>query len=275
MIIALGLIWVWQSARWLVVLVVLAVGGLIYYSISSAKKAAADAQELQQKAIEHDLELQEIASQRELESQQVAVLRIEHHIKPLLKKARQTLHRDDYGKWVFDRWFSERDYFINEVLSSECPGVLEAVDRTWLRNAIDTRVLNLFDKSEPTDTVAIDTMSPTEFEHFCAALLRNAGWDAKVTQASGDQGIDIVAEISGFRAVFQCKLYSNPVGNAAVQEVIAGRAFERAHLAAVISNSTFTLSARQLAATAQVHLLHFSEVSEFANKLAAAGEAAD
>ena len=229
--------------------------------------------ELLEIANQRDREFEEIARQSELESQQVVTLRIEFHIKTLLKKARQTLHRDDYGMWVLDKWFLERNYFIDKILWTECPSILEEVDRAWLENAIDDRVLTLFDQPEPKGVVAIETMSPSEFEHFCAALLREAGWDAEVTRATGDQGIDIVAEISGFRAVFQCKLYSSPVGNAAVQEVIAGRAFEHAHLAAVISNASFTLSARQLASTAQVHLLHFSEVVEFANKLASAEDA--
>src|SRR5260364_238896 len=57
-------------------------------------------------------------------------------------------------------------------------------------------------------------------------------------------------------------LYSQPVGNAAVQEVIAGKVFEQADLAVVVSNATFTKSARQLATSAGVLLLHHEQLSE-------------
>jgi len=47
-----------------------------------------------------------------------------------------------------------------------------------------------------------------------------------------------------------------------VQEVIAGREFEKADIAAVVSNSTFTKSAKQLAGAANVLLLHHAELDK-------------
>ena len=88
-----------------------------------------------------------------------------------------------------------------------------------------------------------------------------------MTQACGDQGIDVIAQHGNVKAVFQCKKYSQPVGNAAVQEIIAGKAFEQAHVAAVVSNATFTPSATQLASTTGVFLLHISELPQFAARL--------
>lgn len=41
----------------------------------------------------------------------------------------------------------------------------------------------------------VDAMAGEEFEHFCGYLLKRNGYKhIKVTQASGDQGIDIIAE---------------------------------------------------------------------------------
>lgn len=116
-------------------------------------------------------------------------------------------------------------------------------------------------------SIDIDKLDPIQFEHYCAEILRGNGWDARVTQASGDQGIDVIANLGNVKAVLQCKKYSQPVGNAAVQEVIAGKAFEQAHVAAVVSNATYTPSAKQLASTTGVHLLHFSELPHFAERL--------
>lgn len=115
--------------------------------------------------------------------------------------------------------------------------------------------------------VDVESLDPVQFEHFCADALRNDGWDARVTQASGDQGIDVIASYGNVKAVFQCKKYAQPVGNGAVQEIAAGKQFERADIAAVVSNATFTPSAKQLASTTGVHLLHYSELQGFAEKL--------
>lgn len=115
--------------------------------------------------------------------------------------------------------------------------------------------------------IDVDALDPIQFEHHCAELLNGSGWNARVTQASGDQGIDVIAKYGNVKAVFQCKKYSQPVGNGAVQEIIAGKAFEQAHVAAVVSNATYTPSAKQLAGTTGIYLLHYSQLSNFANQL--------
>ncbi len=77
----------------------------------------------------------------------------------------------------------------------------------------------------------------------------------------------MIAVYGNVKAVLQCKKYSQPVGNAAVQEIIAGKSFEQAQVAAVVSNANFTPSAKQLASTTGVFLLHFSELPQFAKRL--------
>jgi restriction system protein len=103
-------------------------------------------------------------------------------------------------------------------------------------------------------------MSPAEFEHYCAAVLREMKWKARVTQASGDQGVDIVADKRGARIVVQCKKYSKPVGNRAVQEIVAGIAHEDADRGVVVATSDFTPAAHALAASNRVLLLHHTEL---------------
>jgi restriction system protein len=103
-------------------------------------------------------------------------------------------------------------------------------------------------------------MSPQEFERYCASVLRERKWDARVTQASGDQGVDIVADKRGLRIVVQCKKYSKPVGNRAVQEIVAGIAHRDAQRGVVVATSGYTSSAIKLAASNEVLLLHHSEL---------------
>lgn len=98
-------------------------------------------------------------------------------------------------------------------------------------------------------------LTPWQFELACADALNAAGWQARVTSASGDQGIDVLAKRQGVTVVIQCKLYSKPVGNKAVQEAIAGKTYAGADHAAVVSNASYTASAVRLAQVAKVHLL--------------------
>jgi HJR/Mrr/RecB family endonuclease len=93
-----------------------------------------------------------------------------------------------------------------------------------------------------------------------AQELNDFGWEARTTKASGDQGVDVIATKGGKRVVLQCKLYTSAVGNAAVQEIFAAKQHERADYAAVVTSVTYTKSARQLASTTGVLLLHHDEL---------------
>ncbi|KAA5609651.1 restriction endonuclease [Rhodovastum atsumiense] len=98
--------------------------------------------------------------------------------------------------------------------------------------------------------------TPAQFEAECAAILSALGWCARCVGRSGDQGADVIATKAGVRIVLQCKLYTAPVGNRAVQEAYAAVAYHGAHRAAVVASSGFTTSARALAAQTGVLLLH-------------------
>jgi hypothetical protein len=90
------------------------------------------------------------------------------------------------------------------------------------------------------------------FEFKIKEQLENHGYTISLTPITGDQGVDIIATRNGQKYAIQCKSYSGQVGNAAVQEVIAGKIFYDCDYACVITNSNFTPSAYQLAAKAGV-----------------------
>ena len=91
-------------------------------------------------------------------------------------------------------------------------------------------------------------MEGHQFEYFCAELLLKSGFDsALVTPGSGDQGVDILATKDGIKYAIQCKNYATPLSNTAIQEVNAGKTFYSCHVGAVMTNSTFTPSAKSLA----------------------------
>lgn len=90
------------------------------------------------------------------------------------------------------------------------------------------------------------TMSGWDFERYCASLLLKKGFTkADVTSGSGDHGVDIIAEQNGVKFGVQCKLYTGPVPNKAVQEAYTGSSFYGCDIAAVLSNAPLTAQARQ------------------------------
>lgn len=100
----------------------------------------------------------------------------------------------------------------------------------------------------------IDKMTGREFEEFTAYLFRRLGYKAEVTQESQDQGIDVIAQKGFSKIAVQTKRYSKTVGNKAVQEVVAGKAFYKCRKCIVVTNNYFTKSAKELAFHNKVEL---------------------
>lgn len=94
----------------------------------------------------------------------------------------------------------------------------------------------------------IDEMDGRSFELFTGDLLfRNGFENINVTQASYDFGVDVIAEKDDVKYAIQCKRYNGPIGVSAVQEVIASKSLHDCHVACVLTNSSFTPAAVELA----------------------------
>jgi restriction system protein len=160
----------------------------------------------------------------------------------LLRRRRQLVWQDVYGKPQLDKWEKEIGYFItNHIEPSLSPDQLSALgrERATVASLIAAHVASAMEVQHGFQTFAVDR-TPAEFEAFCAEELRRVGWRTRVTMQTRDQGTDIVAEKGGVPVVLQCKLYSRPVGNKAVQEVAAARAREQASYGVVVTNSSYT-----------------------------------
>ena len=91
-------------------------------------------------------------------------------------------------------------------------------------------------------------MTGYDYEYAVASYLRKNGfYDVKVTKASGDYGVDIIARKGLQKYAVQCKYYSKPVGVSAVQEVAAGKSMYHCTAAMVVTNNRFTAAAETLA----------------------------
>lgn len=110
----------------------------------------------------------------------------------------------------------------------------------------------------------VDGMDGHQFEYWCADLLRKNGFiNVSVTQGSGDQGIDVLAEKGGIRYAIQCKCYSGKLGNSPIQEAHTGKDFYHCHVGVVMTNSYFTPGAIEAAARTNIVLWDRDKLAEF------------
>jgi len=114
---------------------------------------------------------------------------------------------------------------------------------------------------------SVDYMSGTEFENFMANVFSKKGYPVQLTPGSGDQGVDLLLNIDERRVAVQLKRYTAPVGNAAVQQALAGMIHYKAKEAWVITTSTFTKKARELAKSTGVRLIDHNELEDWLSDL--------
>ena len=94
----------------------------------------------------------------------------------------------------------------------------------------------------------VSQMTGTEFERFVGKLYSRLGYSVSLTQAGADQGADLILSMDGRKIAVQAKRWAAPVGNAAVQQVIAGKLFYGCSDGMIVTTSTFSRSAVVLAA---------------------------
>jgi restriction system protein len=181
----------------------------------------------------------------------------EEYSEVLLRKFDQLTYVDDYDTLELGGFRNELKRFVGKKLSH-----IERVDAEELIVAIFSHVSQL--KKEKEDSSRASNMTPEAYEALCAKILSQQGWSTRLTRKTGDFGVDVIAEKNGLKLVVQCKLYSSPVGNKAVQEILGAKQFEDADFAAVVSNAGFTVAARVLAQKVGVLLLHHDELKELA-----------
>lgn len=187
---------------------------------------------------------------------------VTEHGETLLRKRRNIRTAGDYGEVDIESWWKEIRYFLSEAICV-AEFAMERIEIPLIKF-----VDHLLDQLEqtappPSHDAPIESLNPQQYEELCAEEMRLLGYEVRTTKASGDQGVDVIARKGAVTVVLQCKMYSSPVGNKAVQEVYAGKKFNDADVAAVVSNHEFTEAARQLAQALNVLLLHHSQLRAF------------
>jgi restriction system protein len=128
---------------------------------------------------------------------------------------------------------------------------------SWLRERLEElfREYHEHQKRVPSSLIDVNGLGGVAFEVWVAKRLKELGFeDVRGTPATGDQGADLIAKRNGRTIIIQAKRYQGTVGNKAVQEVASAVSFYGGDEGWVITNSTFTPSARALAQKTNVPL---------------------
>jgi len=108
--------------------------------------------------------------------------------------------------------------------------------------------------------VPVESMSWNEFEYFVADWLIGRGYtDVRLTEHY-DLGVDIVAKKDGFTWGVQVKHYSGLVGINAVRQVVVALKMYGCDRAMVVTNSTFSRAAIELARSQGCLLINESKL---------------
>jgi hypothetical protein len=177
--------------------------------------------------------------------------------KYIIKKTAEDIPIELFFQVITDKF----DY-INLLKSKEKKIELQIEKERLLRGDLFT------EKAEEIDKLNFDNISNGyEFEHYLKNVFCKLGYESMVTKASNDQGADLIIEKQGIRTVVQAKYYTNPVGNKAIQEVVSAIAFYKANKGMVVTNSTYTKSAIELAEANNIELIDGGHLSNMRNEI--------
>jgi restriction system protein len=190
---------------------------------------------------------------------------IEKNIKQISSAYRNSVTSNSFGKKNYKKFYPELLGFLEEKSPNwkkinELEGV-ESLDMSGAEASIIEIIEEQIEEMDK-DLEYDDDMDPYEYERFCAEQFKQNDWDAEATKGSSDQGVDVIATKDGITLVGQCKKFAKPVGNSAVQEVVAGMKYYGATKGVVIAPNGFTKSAKKLAEANQIPLIHHSEIKD-------------
>jgi len=119
-------------------------------------------------------------------------------------------------------------------------------------------------------TKEIEKMDGYEFEKLICSLIKKMGFNVKHTKLSGDGGVDIIAtsQETFFKGKYliQCKRYYGSIGEPPIRDLFGVVLHERANKGILITNSTFTESAKRFADGKNIELIDGKGLNELLTK---------
>lgn len=220
---------------------------------------------------------------------------LEKYLKVLAQKNNQLIYKDEYGDWIFDKWWKERNKFINDKmlvhkykLSREAKNLYltlntiswatwdEDDDKDMMADIIDKFVYEYIENSPDDEDINESSIvnqesflnDPILFEKYVEGLFESYGWTISATKKTREQAAYIVAiNENGLIMIVLCDSNLDSVENNSIKEVYSAKKQYNGHVGMIITNATFTESARQLAESLDVYLLHYENLSKILDSL--------
>ena len=109
---------------------------------------------------------------------------------------------------------------------------------------------------ENSSLAKVDKMAGWQFEDYLCVQFKKLGYRAETIGGIHDFGADLLLRHDGEVAVVQAKRYRSKVGNQAIQQVVAAKAYYNADHAILATNAWLTKSAEELAQANNVYVLN-------------------
>lgn len=204
-------------------------------------------------------EVNEYYENAEKSKEQFVVSEMVKHYATLNMKFKRSTTYDEYGIMQFDdrKFDADLAYFAKNVLKDE------TLSKTFLFSCfVEAGAI-----AETGDFDLSQVKTGEDYERFVRELCEDSAFECAMTPKTGDQGVDLIVSKGSIRIAIQCKYYSSAIGNAAVQEVIAGKNFYNCDYACVVSNQDYTHQAKTLARASDVELLSHETLIPYLKKL--------
>jgi restriction system protein len=130
-----------------------------------------------------------------------------------------------------------------------------------------TRMIRRWSYKQSASLAEIDNMTGLEFEHYVAKLLDSQGYGAIRLTEEYDYGVDIIAVKNGITWGIQVKRYSGLVKANAVRQVVTALRKYHCDRAMVITNSTYSEVAKDLARVNDCLLIDRQKLTEWTHLL--------
>lgn len=125
------------------------------------------------------------------------------------------------------------------------------------------------ERAELTAIYASFADAPTDFEEYCAELLRSMGYRVRVTPKGRDGGYDLELERGGFRYIAECKCYepAASIGRPYLQKLEGANAVVRAEGKVFITTARYSRDAREYARQTNIELIDGPVLVDLARRL--------
>ena len=184
---------------------------------------------------------------------------LQHRLKITTLQAIQLLRDLEYLHLVSLPNDHGKQVYLLEV--SQIPELLNVLAHSKVKDEFSNRY-------ESYEFSIQNDLSGYQFEEYCCGLLEKNGFkNVQQTQQSRDYGVDIVAEKDKISYAIQCKYYSSPVGVGAVQEIVTGAKVYDCDISVVMTNSSFTNQAIQLAKQTRTKLWDAEVLKEMESRI--------